>query len=119
MRSAVAAFLLVGFLCGCAGGVKASVRSPVAQAPKFQSPISIGADASCGPVYKPPVPHIDTGDDPCPGGVCRVPGATPKLPGHDQGQPAPTTTTNGSPVAGLVLSAIVLLAVTLVFVFRP
>ena len=83
MRSIVAVLVAL-VLCACAGGVKASVRSPIAEAPKFQSPISLDAADKCGPVYKPPVPHIDTGDDPCPGGVCAVPGA-PKLPGHDQG----------------------------------
>lgn len=118
MRSIVLV-LLAGFLCACAGGVKASVRSPIAKAPEFQSPISVGASADCGPVYKPPVPHIDTGEDPCPGGVCRVPGTAPKLPGHDQGQPAPKTTSTGTPIVGFVVAAVVLLAVTLVFVFRP
>lgn len=120
MRKFLAFALLA--LAGCSGGVK--LRSPVAQAAKLQSPVEVTANEkaeACAPVYKPPVPHIDTGEDPCPGGVCRVPGA-PDLPGHDQKPEKPTAQEGsgfGGSTAGLVSIVAALLLVTLVFIFKP
>lgn len=67
------AVIFIGLaLSACRG---TSLRSPVAEPAKFQDPI-VSTQPACQskPVYVAPVPHIDSGDDPCPGGVCRVPG---------------------------------------------
>lgn len=111
-------------LSACA---RTSLRSPVAEAPVLQSPIVTKAAEpapapapECRPVYTPPVPHIDDGDDPCPGGVCLLPGA-PELPGHDQKKPNPKPAPSGYPAwygwAGLGICALLLAG--LLFVRRP
>ena len=119
---AVAAVVGAVVLSACAG---ARLRSPVAEAPVLQSPIVPGKaepapEPECRPVYAPPVPHIDEGDDPCPGGVCRLPGA-PELPGHDQKKPNPKPAPSGYPAwygwAGLGICALLLAG--LLFVRRP
>jgi len=111
----VPAILLACLLTGCAGGVK--LRSPVKEAPALQSPVTVDAKPApaerCPPVYSPVVDHNDEGEDPCPGGVCRL-DRKPALPGYDVPVKAKARNSVARQAVGLGL---ILMSVGLLFLF--
>lgn len=114
--------ILVGalFLCACAGA-RASLRSPVATAPVLQNPIVTepakpAPEKVCRPIYNAPVEHIDSGDDPCPGGVCAVPGP-PDLPGYCVPPPKDKTVPAGQSDVSLFFVALAIAASAVAFLF--
>lgn len=112
----VPAILLACLLAGCAGGVK--LRSPVKEAPALQSPVTVDAQPApakqCPPVYSPVVDHNDEGEDPCPGGVCRL-DRKPALPGYDVPvkKKARTSVAKTAVGVGLILTAVGILFLVL------